>query len=67
MLKVIKEIQKIFTDYGWGSAHFRKEECRKALSEWRKAWGQRIVAEHDKLVRANLGPSPPDPLDEFSD
>ncbi|OBT58501.1 hypothetical protein VE04_01214 [Pseudogymnoascus sp. 24MN13] len=65
--KDIAEIQRIFMDYGWGSTDFRKEECRKALSEWGKARGQRIVAEHDKLVRANRSPSPPDPLDEFSD
>ncbi|OBT85019.1 hypothetical protein VE02_04953 [Pseudogymnoascus sp. 03VT05] len=63
----VKEIQRIFMDYGWGSTDFRKEECRKALSEWHKARGQRIVAEHDRLVRANRSPSPPDPLDEFSD
>ncbi|OBT76330.1 hypothetical protein VF21_03329 [Pseudogymnoascus sp. 05NY08] len=63
----LAEIQRIFIDYGWGSTDFRKEECRKALSEWHKARGQRIVAEHDRLVRANRSPSPPDPLDELSD
>lgn len=67
VLTLLKEIQRRFIDYGWGSTDFRKEECRKALSEWDKARGQRIVAEHDRLVRANRSPSPPDPLDEFSD
>ncbi|RFU31838.1 hypothetical protein B7463_g4507, partial [Scytalidium lignicola] len=61
------EIRSIYMDHGWGSANFRKEECRKALSEWSKAWGKRIVEEHRRLVRANRSPSPPDPLDEFSD
>ncbi|KFY33782.1 hypothetical protein V494_07328 [Pseudogymnoascus sp. VKM F-4513 (FW-928)] len=60
----IADIQRVFMDYGWGSAGFRKEECRKALSEWDKAREQRIVAEHDRLVRANRRPSPPDPLDD---
>ncbi|KFY82128.1 hypothetical protein V500_10797 [Pseudogymnoascus sp. VKM F-4518 (FW-2643)] len=60
------EIRNIFIDCGWGGAHFQKEECRKALSEWDKARGKRILAEYDEL-KGNRGPSIPDPLDEFSD
>lgn len=66
MLIVIKEIRNIFIDCGWGGAHFQKDECRKALSEWDKARGKRILAEYDEL-KGNRGPSIPDPLDEFSD
>jgi hypothetical protein len=62
-----KEIRKIYMDHGWGSANFRKEECRTALSEWKKGYGKRVAAEHDRHVKANRSPSPPDPLDEFSD
>lgn len=54
-------------DCGWGSADFRKEECRKALSVWDKARAQRSLAEYDREKRANRSPSPPDPLDEYSD
>ncbi|OBT62848.1 hypothetical protein VE03_07597 [Pseudogymnoascus sp. 23342-1-I1] len=65
--KDLVEIQKIFMNYGWGSTGFRKEECRKALSVWDKARGKRMLAEHDRGKRANRSPSPPHPLDEFSD
>ncbi|KAI9743762.1 MAG: hypothetical protein M1818_002495 [Claussenomyces sp. TS43310] len=60
------EIRRIYTDHGWGRADFQKEECRKALSEWSKAWGRRILEEHDNCVKVNR-PPPPDPLDDFSD
>ena len=67
MLTAIKEIRKIFTDCGWGNAHFQREECRKALSVWSKARTRRILAEGEARKRAARGSSPPDPLDEFSD
>lgn len=60
LLTVLKELRKIFMDCGWGSADFRKEECRKALSVWDKARSERILAEH-------RGPTPPNGLDEYSD
>ncbi|KFY23414.1 hypothetical protein V491_02547, partial [Pseudogymnoascus sp. VKM F-3775] len=58
--KVPAELRKIFMDCGWGSADFRKEECRKALSVWDKARSERILAEHRR-------PTPPNGLDEYSD
>lgn len=63
MLIIIKELRKIFKRYGWGTANFRMEGCRKKLIEWREK-------EHEEYLResrANRSPSPPDPLDEFSD
>ena len=69
MLTVIaqKEIRKIYIDHGWGSADFRREECRMALRAWKKAWGKKRVEEHRKLMREGRSPSPLDPLDEISD
>ena len=64
---VQKEIRKIYIDHGWGSADFRREECRMALRVWRDIWGKKIVEEHRELIREGRSPSPPDPLDEISD
>ncbi|RQM07205.1 hypothetical protein DH86_00000905, partial [Scytalidium sp. 3C] len=62
-----KVIRKIYRDHGWGSANFRREECRKALMEWDKAYGKKLLEEFDRLKKTNRSPPPPDPLDEISD
>lgn len=64
---LLKEIRKIYIDHGWGSEDFRREECRAALIVWKDAYGRKIVKEYDELMRKDRSPSPPDPLDEFSD
>ena len=61
-------IRKIYMDHGWDTANFRKEDCRKALIAWSKAYGEQVLEKNVQLQKANRrSPSPPDPLDEFSD
>jgi hypothetical protein len=50
-----------------GSEGFRSEDCREALSQWKKSWAKRISLEHDNIVRGGRKSSPLDSLDEFSD
>lgn len=39
----LQELRAIYREHGWGSGHFRKEECREALCKWGPEYERKLL------------------------